>query len=105
MGRLLAKLVASGSSAAETRNWLTLPYGIRVARVAVEPGEHTVDITSLTQNGNQLAHKQRTVEVEEGEIKVVVERTMDPSQQRPHRKGQELKTASQESAPAQAMTE
>ena len=105
MGRLLAKLVASGSSAAETRNWLTLPYGIRVARVSVEPGEHTVDITSLTNNGNQLAHKQRTVEVDKGEIKVVVERTMDPSQQRPHREGQEMKTASQESAPAQAMTE
>lgn len=93
-GRLGGKLLASGTSAAETRNWLTLPYQMRVIRVPVEPGKHTIGITTVTQSGNRIAHRQRSIEVEKGDIQVLVERTMDPTQQRPNRKAG-IKTAAQ----------
>ncbi len=92
LGRLGMKLVAAGTSAAETRNWLTLPYGIRLARVAVAPGEHRMVLTTYSQAGAELDQSQKTVTVRPGEVRVWVVRTTDPTQDRPH--GKQVKTAS-----------
>jgi hypothetical protein len=86
LGRLGGKLVAAGTSAAETRNWLTLPYRIRLVRVPLEPGEHQVAVTTLTNSGAKMARSKRTVSLASGEIRVWVVRTMDPTQHRPNRK-------------------
>ncbi|HKJ88595.1 MAG TPA: hypothetical protein VKA48_08820, partial [Gammaproteobacteria bacterium] len=93
LGKLGGKLLASGSSAAETRNWLTLPYAIRVVRVPVQPGKHHLEVNTFTQNGSRMAHAERTVELDPGEVRVWVRRTMDPTQQRPNRPAG-MKTAS-----------
>ena len=104
-GRLGGKVLASGTSAAETRNWLTLPYEVRLVRVPLEPGSHIVSITTLTESGNRIAHRQHNVEVEAGDIRVLVERTMDPTQQRPDRKaGVKPATAQQRSQQARHTT-
>ncbi|MFA9460609.1 hypothetical protein [Thiohalorhabdus methylotrophus] len=93
LGSLAGKLLASGSSAAETRNWLTLPYGIRLMRVAVEPGKHHLELTTLTQNGSRMARTGRDFELAPGEVRVWVRRTIDRTQERPDRES-DMKTAS-----------
>ena len=93
LGRLGMKLVAAGTSAAETRNWLTLPYRIRVLRVPLEPGRHQVRVTTRTNSGARMARARRTLDLKAGEVRVWVLRTMDPTQQRPGRPAG-LKTAS-----------
>jgi hypothetical protein len=85
LGRLAGKLTAAGTSAAETRNWLTLPYRIRLVRVPVEPGTHQVAVTTLTNAGGQMGRSEQTVTLEAGEIRVWRMRTMDPTQHRPGR--------------------
>jgi hypothetical protein len=85
LGRLGMKLVAAGTSAAETRNWLTLPYRIRLVRVPVEPGERQVSVTTLTNGGAEMARSKRTLTLEPGEVRLWVVRTMDPTQHRPNR--------------------
>lgn len=85
LARLAAKLIAASTSAAETRNWLTLPYHIRIARIPVQPGTHQVAVTTLTRHGDEMARTQRSVTLEAGEIHVWRLRTMDPTQHRPGR--------------------
>ncbi|WP_200257172.1 hypothetical protein [Halorhodospira neutriphila] len=80
LGSLLAKVATSATSAAETRNWLTLPYDIRLARYSVEPGEH--ELTIETQGTGMAGSAEETISVKAGEIKVWVQRTFDPSQER-----------------------
>jgi hypothetical protein len=74
LGRLAGKLTATASSAAETRNWLTLPYEIRVRRIPVEPGEHQVTLTTTRRDGS-VVRERHTVQVEAGETYVLRERT------------------------------
>ncbi len=80
LGRLAGKALASGSSAAETRSWLTMPYAVRIARIPVEPGEHTVRLTTSTRAGGTLAQSERRIAVEPGQTRVWIQRTMDPTQ-------------------------
>lgn len=74
LGRLAGKLTATASSAAETRNWLTLPYEVRVRRIAVEPGQHQVTLTTTRRDGTAVRER-HTVEVSAGETHVLRERT------------------------------
>jgi hypothetical protein len=92
LGAFVGKLAASGTSAAETRNWLTLPYGIRVARVALEPGTHEVAInTAFGSGGATRNHHQ--VEIEPGEVRVLTERTIQGAGGNRGPGDKELKTA------------
>ncbi|MFB6259447.1 MAG: hypothetical protein ABEJ96_04035, partial [Thiohalorhabdaceae bacterium] len=84
LGQLAGKAVASGSSAAETRSWLTLPYGIRIARFPVEPGKHTLKLVTQSRQGTTLASHMKEMSVEAGQTKVWVTRTIDPTQERPY---------------------
>lgn len=74
LGRLAGKVTATASSAAETRNWLTLPYEVRVRRIPVEPGEHEVTLTTTRRDGT-VVRERHTVELDSGETHVLRERT------------------------------
>jgi hypothetical protein len=80
LGGLAGKVLASASSAAETRNWLCLPYEVRLARKFVHPGEHDLRLVTLGESGNCIAQAKKTVDLEAGEIYLWVQRSMDPAQ-------------------------
>jgi hypothetical protein len=98
LGRLAGKLTATATSAAETRNWLTLPYEVRVRRIPVEPGQHQVTLTTTRRDGS-VVREQHTVEVSAGQTYVLRERTNVRENQAP-KKGQ--KKAQQQAAGQQA---
>src|SRR5690606_28989353 len=50
---MVGKLAAQLTDAAETRNWLLLPQDIRIRRVALEAGEHQLQLTSEMPTGVQ----------------------------------------------------
>jgi len=64
---LAGKLVAQLTDAAETRNWLLLPNDIRLRRVVLTPGEHTLALDSTLQAGGEV-HKRQPVSLKAGEI-------------------------------------
>lgn len=94
LGKLAGKAVASGSSAAETRSWLTLPYGIRVARFPVESGEHELQLVTQSRQGTVLVEHQKQMSVKAGQTKVWITRTIDPTQERPYNEVSEAQTVS-----------
>jgi hypothetical protein len=70
----LGKLAANATSAAETRNWLLLPDQIKVTRIPLTPGTHTVTLSSEPVKGQkQIQTKQ--VEIKVGEMAVWKVRT------------------------------
>lgn len=72
IGRLASQL----TEAAETRNWLMLPYEIRVTRVPLAAGEHTVDINTAVIKGKKHIKQQKHVSLKENEIQVLQVRSM-----------------------------
>ena len=84
LGRQAGKAAASATAAAETRNWLTLPYDIRISRFAVEPGKHDLRLVTEGQSGQPIATARKQISVEAGQTRVWVERTFDPTQERPY---------------------
>lgn len=63
---MVGKLAAQLTDAAETRNWLLLPQDIRIRRVALEAGEHQLQLTSDMPTGLQT--QTQTVTLQAGEI-------------------------------------
>ncbi|MAX99669.1 MAG: hypothetical protein CMI08_10805 [Oceanospirillaceae bacterium] len=71
-GKLLMQL----TDAAETRNWLLLPNEIRLRRVALEPGEHQLELVSDKTTGGQQVHREQ-VNLQTGDIHLWRVRTFD----------------------------
>ncbi len=71
---LAGKIAANASSAAETRNWLLLPWAIKVRRIALEEGTHTVKLRSEVLPG-KVDVEQTTVDIQKGQMKVWKVRT------------------------------
>jgi len=69
------KLAAAMTSAAETRNWLMLPSEIRVNRIDVLPGDHSVEITTHDISGQVISTITENVSIKPGEVKVLFKRT------------------------------
>lgn len=63
---MAGKLALQFTDAAETRNWLLLPQDIRLQRTVLEPGEHTVEISSQFTGRNQ--QHQQDINLSAGEI-------------------------------------
>lgn len=63
---MAGKLAAQLTDAAETRNWLLLPQEIRLRRVVLEPGEHSLALESQLPTGVQRFDSQ--VSLKPGEI-------------------------------------
>ena len=59
---MAGKLAAQLTDAAETRNWLLLPQEIRVRRVALDAGEHTLSLESQMPAGVQRVDNQLTLQ-------------------------------------------
>lgn len=62
-----ANIVAAALSQAETRSWSLLPYEIRIKRLAVYPGEHTVNLSGIDQTP-------RVFQLESGDVRVIKSR-------------------------------
>lgn len=77
IGRLATQL----SESAETRNWLMLPYEIRVTRIPLAPGEHVVDINSAVVKDKKVINQQKTVILKKDDIQVMQVRSMQNLQQ------------------------
>jgi len=78
-GGLLAtvgSLAAQLSDAAETRNWLMLPYEVRVTRIPVEAGSYSLDINSVVHKGAPAIKQSQQVVVQENELQLVQVRSM-----------------------------
>lgn len=76
-GGLLAfagKIAANASSAAETRNWLLLPWEIKVSRIPLKEGQHKVKLRSEVLPG-KVDTEETTVDIKKGEMKVWKVRT------------------------------
>lgn len=72
VGRLASQL----TDAAETRNWLMLPFEIRVTRIPLDAGNHEVAINSVVHKGKPAIKQNRQIVLQENEIQVVQVRSM-----------------------------
>jgi len=70
----LGKIAANASSSAETRNWLLLPDQIKVTRIPLTPGTHTVTLNSEPLKG-QKQTQTKQVDIKPGEMAVWKVRT------------------------------
>ncbi len=77
---LVGNILSFLTSAAETRNWLCLPYQIRLTRVLVDPGEHTLRLSTMSESGRLISREEHAVSLESGEIYLWVQQTMDNTQ-------------------------
>jgi hypothetical protein len=73
VGRLASQL----SDAAETRNWLMLPFEIRVTRIPLDAGNHELAINSVVNKSKPAVKQQQKIVLQENEIKVVQVRSME----------------------------
>jgi hypothetical protein len=76
------KVMASGSSAAETRNWTTLPYTVRIRRARLPAGDHQITVRT-----RGIGQQRGTVRIPEGGIRIWKTRMLDPTQYRPFESG------------------
>lgn len=72
IGRLASQL----TDAAETRNWLMLPFEIRVTRVPLDAGSHEVVVKSIVHQGQPAVTQKQKVILQENEIQVMQVRSM-----------------------------
>jgi len=71
------KLAGMVTSQAETRNWLTLPYEIRVQRIPLLPGKHRVRLVTHAVSGGGRYHQvEREIEAHPGELIILRERVL-----------------------------
>ena len=52
--KAVGSAISAGTEAADTRSWLTLPAEIRIARVALPPGTHDVQLALKSSSGADL---------------------------------------------------
>lgn len=66
---LLGKITTAATASAETRNWLSLPGQIKVKRIPLDAGMHTVNLSSKLANGAVSNHT-KNVKIEKGQMAV-----------------------------------
>lgn len=77
LGILGGKLLTASTTNADTRNWLSLPHHIRIQRLQLEPGQHTVTLNSVSVKGKKI-RQEYTVDLKAGELKILTLRTFLP---------------------------
>ncbi len=77
LGILGGKLLTASTTNADTRNWLSLPHHIRVQRLQLEPGQHTVTLNSVSVKGQKI-RQEYTVDLKAGELEILTLRTFLP---------------------------
>ncbi len=63
-------------SGADTRSWSTLPHTIMIQRFPVEPGQHTVTITTPRAGGGTFHHAEYDIEIKKGQLMVINNRAV-----------------------------
>ncbi len=77
LGILGGKLLTASTTNADTRNWLSLPHHIRVQRLQLEPGQHTVVLNSVSVKGQKI-RQEYNVDLKAGELEILTLRTFLP---------------------------
>jgi hypothetical protein len=77
----LGKIGGQLSDAAETRNWLLLPYEIRITRIPLDAGSYDIEMNSEVLRGKPLVIQNQHVILQENDIQVVQVRSMPYSNQ------------------------
>lgn len=72
----VGKLASQLTDAAETRNWLMLPYEIRVTRIPLDAGSHSLDVSSEVLEGKSALRQSQDIIMQEDELQVVQVRSM-----------------------------
>jgi hypothetical protein len=72
----VGKLASQFTDAAETRNWLMLPYEIRVTRIPLNAGSHSLDVSSEVLEGKPALRQSQDIIMQEDELQVVQVRSM-----------------------------
>ena len=73
---LAASLITMVTSAAETRNWLTLPSAIRIRRIPLTNGAHEVTIQTNRTGGGTYDLTRKQVTIRNGETQVLEVRSL-----------------------------
>ncbi|MEK7389326.1 MAG: hypothetical protein AAB036_06490 [Elusimicrobiota bacterium] len=68
---------ATGSEFSDVRGWQTIPSQIRLARVRLPAGEHSLTVRYLDETGSVVASGGRSVRVNAGRRTWIIERTAD----------------------------
>ncbi len=79
LGGLLAsvgQIAGQLSDAAETRNWLMLPYEVRVSRIALDAGSYSIAVNSEVVKGQPAIKQDQQIILQEDELQVVEVRSM-----------------------------
>jgi hypothetical protein len=66
---LLGKITTAATSSAETRNWLSLPGQIKIKRVALDSGAHSVTLSTRHADG-VVREQNHDVSIEAGKMTV-----------------------------------
>ncbi len=77
LGVFGGKLLAAGTTNADTRSWLSLPHHIRVQRLQLEPGQHTIVLNSRSADGQNI-RQEYTVDLKADELEILTLRTFLP---------------------------
>jgi len=77
---LAGKAINTLTSQAETRNWLTLPYEIRVKRLPVEAGQHNIKLVTKKSaasksRGGLYNQSEYSANIDEGQLYILWNRT------------------------------
>jgi len=72
----VGKVASQLSDAAETRNWLMLPYEVRISRIPLDAGSYSIDVSSEVLKGKSLVKQNQKIILQEDELQVVQVRSM-----------------------------
>jgi hypothetical protein len=72
----LGKVASQLSDAAETRNWLMLPYEVRITRIPLDAGSYEIEMNSEVLKGKPLVIQNQQIILQENDIQVVQVRSM-----------------------------
>ncbi len=67
-------------SGADTRSWSILPHTIMIQRYAVEPGQHTVTITTPRAGGGIFHQAEYKIEIKKGQLMILNNRAVSSTQ-------------------------
>ncbi len=72
----VGKVASQLTDAAETRNWLMLPYEVRITRIPLDAGNYDVEMNSEVLKGKPLVTQSQQVILQEDELQIVQVRSM-----------------------------
>ena len=72
----VGKVASQLTDAAETRNWLMLPYEVRISRIPLDAGSYDIEMQSEVLKGKPVVKQSQQIILQEDELQVVQVRSM-----------------------------